>query len=305
MDAFEAAWSRYAPASGQGYVLAQGSCFDLVKALSDASIDLICVDPPYTQGPSSPVDPKVCSYQNVAWTDSEWRELLDEGTRVLRKGGKQLIFCSNTLRRELEELVDSEKTLKTDCPYVWERAGNMLTWADRVSYAYREPALEFVLVIQQRHEVAASSLAQSAQGASRFLGQFGRPEDASVKHPDLYRELLSRYEPGVVLDYCMNTGACGRAALKLGHRFLGVELVSDIYSQALANFGSKSAPLRQVEASAPKRKAGVLCSICTLNPVDTRPCMGHGSKCTRCGTYLMRHGEEWHAGVKRGRPRLT
>ena len=229
MDAVEAAWSRYAAVRGQGYVLAQGSCFDLVKALSDASIDLICVDPPYTQGPSSPVDPKVCSYQNVAWSEVEWRTILQEGMRVLRKGGKQLIFCSNTLRRELEELVDSEKTLKTDCPYVWERAGNMLTWADRVSYAYREPALEFVLVIQQRHEVAASSLAQSAQGASRFLGQFGRPEDASVKHPGLYRELLSRYEPGVVLDYCMSTGVCGTIALQLGHRFLGVELVPDIY----------------------------------------------------------------------------
>ena len=238
-------------------------------------------------------------YQNVAWTASEWRQLLDEGTRVLRKGGRQLIFCSNTLRRELEALVDSEKSLKMDCPYVWERAGNMLTWADRAQFHYREPALEFVLVIQQRHEVAAGTLAQSAQGASRILGQFGRPEGASVKHPDLYRELLSRYEPGVVLDYCMNTGACGRAALKLGHRFLGVELVSDIYSQALANFGSKG------EITKPKRKAGVLCSICTLNPVDTRPCMGNGSKCTRCGTYLMRHGEEWHAGVKRGRPKST
>ena len=61
MHAFEAAWSRYAPASGQGYVLAQGSCFDLVKDLPDASVDLICVDPPYTQGSAAPVDPKVCS----------------------------------------------------------------------------------------------------------------------------------------------------------------------------------------------------------------------------------------------------
>jgi alkylated DNA repair dioxygenase AlkB len=224
-------------ARGHNFTLANGSCFDLVKMLPDASVDLICIDPPYTQGSSPPVDPKVCSYQNVAWSEAQWRAILREGTRVLRKGGKQLIFCSNTLRRELEALVDSDlqKTCKMDCPYVWERTGNLLTTADRVSYAYREPALEFVLVVQQRHEVAASSLASSAQGASRILGRFGRPEGASVKHPDLYRELLGRYQPGVVLDYCMNTGVCGLVALELGHRFLGVELVPAIYSEALAN----------------------------------------------------------------------
>ena len=237
MDTFEGSWSRYAPVRGQGYVLAQGSCFDLVKALPDASVDLVCVDPPYTQGSSAPFDPKVCSYENVAWSEAEWRAILQEGTRVLRKGGKQLIFCSDTLRRELETLVESERTLNMDCPYVWERAGNFRTCADRFSIHYREPALEFVLVIQQKHELAASSMAESARNASRILGQFGRPEDASVKHPDLYRELLGRYQPGVVLDYCMNTGACGRAALQLGHTFLGVELRPDIYSEALARFG--------------------------------------------------------------------
>ena len=236
MDAWSGGSVAGSVARGHNFVLANGSCFELVKALPDASVDLVCVDPPYTQGSAAPVDPKVCSYQNVAWSEAEWRAILLEGTRVLRTGGKQLIFCSNTLRRELEALVDSEPQLKMDCPYVWARAGNLLTTADRVSYAYREPALEFVLVIQQRHEVAASSLASAAQGAIRYLGQFGRPEATSVKHSDLYRELLGRYEPGVVLDYCMNTGVCGTVALELGHRFLGVELVPSVYSQALAGF---------------------------------------------------------------------
>ena len=76
MDTFEGSWSRYAPVRGQGYVLAQGSCFDLVKALPDASVDLVCVDPPYTQGSSAPVDPKVCSYENVAWSEAQWRAIL-------------------------------------------------------------------------------------------------------------------------------------------------------------------------------------------------------------------------------------
>ena len=310
MDTIENSWSRYAPVRGQGYVLAQGSCFDLVKALPDASVDLICVDPPYTQGSSAPFDPKVCSYENVAWSEAEWRAILQEGTRVLRKGGKQLIFCSNTLRRELEPLVDSVRTLKMDCPYVWERGGNFRTCADRVSIRYREPALEFVLVIQQKHELAASSMAESARNASRILGQFGRPEDGSVKHPDLYRELLGRYQPGVVLDYCMHKGACGVQALQLGHTFLGVELRPDIFNEALARFGESSGqaienpsvlPLRQ--ANVPKRKAEapMTCGICLDRRVDKRPCMG--GKCTRCGTYYRRHQEDWHPGVKMGRPK--
>lgn len=158
MDAWTGCSTTGSVARGHNFVLANGSCFELVKLLPDTSVDLICIDPPYTQGSAAPVDPKVRSYQNVAWSEAEWRAILREGTRILRKGGKQLIFCSNTLRRELESLVDSESQHKMDCPYVWERAGNLLTTADRVSYAYREPALEFVLVIQQRHEVAASSM---------------------------------------------------------------------------------------------------------------------------------------------------
>ena len=75
---------------------------DLLKELPDACVDLICSDPPYTQGTAAPADPKVCSYQNVAWAESEWHKLLHHGERVLRKGGKHLIFCSNTLRRQLE-----------------------------------------------------------------------------------------------------------------------------------------------------------------------------------------------------------
>ena len=307
MDAWSGGSATGSVARGHNFVLANGSCFQLVKALPDASVDLVCIDPPYSQGSAAPRDPKVCSYENVAWSEAEWRAILFEGTRVLRKGGKQLIFCSNTLRRELEALVDSEPLCKMDCPYVWERAGNLLTTADRVSYAYREPALEFVLVIQQRHEVAASSLAQTAQGASRILGQFGRPEGVSVKHPDLYRELLGRYEPGVVLDYCMNTGVCGTVALELGHRFLGVELVPAIYSQALASFAPAHEVYQTVYESsapapkpAPKRKAEALCTICTVNPVDTRPCLGGGSRCRRCGMYWRNHDgkEEWHEGVK-------
>ena len=316
MDAWSGGSAAGSVARGRNFVLAHGSCFELVKALPDASVDLICIDPPYTQGSAAPVDPKVCSYQNVAWSEAEWRAILREGTRVLRKGGKQLIFCSNKMRRELEALVDSEplrKLCKMDCPYVWERAGNLLTTADRVSYAYREPALEFVLVIQQHHQLAASSLALAAQGASRFLGTFGRPQGASVKHPELYRKLLGRYEPGVVLDYCMNTGVCGTVALEVGHQFLGVEVVPAIYSKALANFERETiyeAPVPPPsklsyppKASAPKsrkRKAEALCTVCTVNLVDTRPCLGGGSRCRRCGMYWRNHGgrEEWHKGVK-------
>jgi len=228
-------------------------------------------------------------YQNVAWTASEWRELLDEGTRVLRKGGRQLIFCSNTLRRELEALVDSEKSLKMDCPYVWERAGNMLTWADRAQFHYREPALEFVLVIQQRHEVAAGTLAQSAQGASRILGQFGRPEGASVKHPDLYRELLSRYEPGVVLDYCMSTGVCGTIALQLGHRFLGVELVPDIYFLRRLLILDRRARLRSKFTRTAKLHIFLNIWInWMLNPQDVRAIWQANARAARAGFVRAR-----------------
>ena len=166
-------------------------------------------------------------------------------------------------------------------------------------------------MVASHHAGHGERLAQTAQGASRILGQFGRPKGASVKHPDLYHELLGRYEPGVVLDYCMNTGVCGHVALELKHRFLGVELLPAIYSQALAGFEvpeplgvPSSAPVLR-----PKRKAEALCTICTVNTADTRPSLGGGVRCYRCGMYWKKHDgkEEWHLGVKprgrQGRPR--
>ena len=54
-----------------------------------------------------------------------------------------------------------------------------------------------------------------------------------------------------------------------------------------------------VARAAPKRKAETLCTICTVNPVDTRPSLGGGLRCTRCGVYWRKHdGKEWHEGVK-------
>ena len=68
MDAWSGGSATGSVARGHNFVIANGSCFQLVKALPDASVDLVCIDPPYTQGSAAPRDPKVCSYENVAWS---------------------------------------------------------------------------------------------------------------------------------------------------------------------------------------------------------------------------------------------
>ena len=62
------------------------------------------------------------------------------------------------------------------------------------------------------------------------------------------REILGRYERGVVLDYCMCTGICGQVALELGHKFIGVEITETLFNDAVRRFSKK--PLAEEEDEA-------------------------------------------------------
>lgn len=211
-----------------GCMIRHASCFNALPSLPSDSVDLILTDPPYdrTSDPAS-------VYQNKGFSDAEWRDLLSHGTRVLRTGGKQLIFCNNTLRLQLEGIVRSTPELTMDAPYTWQHRG-YTTVDDRCSSRYREPSdIEYILVIYERG-TARQSMYIKDQNRSRNLGSFPRPprRHFQVKHEALYREILGRYHPGIVLDYCMCTGACGEVALEMGHRFIGFEIVRSLFESA-------------------------------------------------------------------------
>jgi len=214
-----------------GYALAEGSCFEVLPLLPAHSVDMICVDPPYdpTFDPSK-------GYQNKKFSDAEWITLLQEGTRVLKAGGKQFIFCNNILRKQIETVVRTKfPSLNEDEPYVWKHLGYS-TVDDRAKASEREQSdLEYVLIIYPRGKQKTKYI-PSTESNTRDLGGFPRPRkrvgEKQVKHVDLYRKILRRYERGVVLDYCMCTGVCGQVALELGHKFIGVEIMHELFESS-------------------------------------------------------------------------
>ena len=49
--------------------------------------------------------------------------------------------------------------------------------------------------------------------------------------------MLSPYRKGlIILDYCMHKGLCGEVALDMGHGFIGVEIMQELFAKAKKEF---------------------------------------------------------------------
>jgi len=228
---------------GSDYLLIAGSCLDAIKALPDSSINLICVDVPYdtdNSPPSKTFSPTDKQYQNLLWPEAELRTLLLEGTRVLCKGGKQLIFCNFFTMEAITKVVTKIPSLVYDAPYTWTRPKSVASMNDRSMAKKREfYDVEYILVVYERGTVKQSDAFIGRGSDGRNLGKFPPSGVArQIKHADLYRELLGRYKKGMVLDYCMGTGICGKVALEMGFQFVGVEIHAERFEDAKISFES-------------------------------------------------------------------
>lgn len=135
-----------------GYALVREDCFRVWTMLPTSCVDLICVDPPYGNGYKRTGGDQ---YKDDAFDAASWRKLLDEGWRVLKPGGRQLIFCSANVYSTLVPILTNDASINFNTLH-WDRGMNSRDGHDRCA-TYTHERGEQILTIYKRAGVRATA----------------------------------------------------------------------------------------------------------------------------------------------------
>jgi site-specific DNA-methyltransferase (adenine-specific)/modification methylase len=234
--AFDPAFDPAAPLQ-----LWPGDARELLRLLPDASVDLVCTDPPYNlahystgnidPGWRKPFNNDVADWDAEAFDPAAW---LPEIRRVLRPTGNLFAFTSyNMLGRWHEAYDPAFDTFqivvwhKTNPPPKFRRAGFLNSCELIVAAWDRGHAWNFT----RQREMHNFIEAPICMGAERVKD----PRHPTQKPLAVLRRLIDWGSgPGdLVLDPFMGVGSTGAAALAAGRRFVGIE-IDPAYAAAAA-----------------------------------------------------------------------
>ena len=210
----------------------QGGARDLLRLLPDASVDLVCTDPPYNlanystgnidPGWRRPFNNDVADWDEEAFDPASW---LPEIRRVLKPTGNLFAFTSyNMLGRWHEAYDPAFDTFqivvwhKTNPPPKLRRAGFLNSCELIVAAWDRGHAWNF----SRQREMHNFIEGPICMGAERVKD----PRHPTQKPVAVLRRLIAwGSRPGdLVLDPFMGVGSTGAAALAAGRRFVGIEI---------------------------------------------------------------------------------
>ncbi len=257
-----------------------GDCVAEMRALPEASVDLVFADPPYflqlTEGLTRPDQSKVDGVDD-AWDkfadfadyDGFTRDWLAAARRILKPDGAIWVIGSyHNIFRVGASLQDLGFWIQNDV--IWRKANPMpnfrgtrftnahetLIWAGKSQKS--RPVFNYEALKQANDDVQMRSdwLFPLCTGAERL-----KDADDEKLHPTqkpealLYRILMATSRPGdIVLDPFFGTGTTGAVAKKLGRHFIGIERETKYASAALKRL-AKVRPFEQaaLETITPKR----------------------------------------------------
>lgn len=231
-------------------VIHRGDCIEVLRALPDASVDMVFADPPYNlqlggdllrpdNSKVDAVDDDWDKFGSFAEYDAFTRAWLTECRRVLKSDGSIWVIGSyHNVFRLGAAIQDLGFWVLNDI--VWRKSNPMpnfkgtrftnahetLIWAarsrDQKRYTFNYDALKaFNEDVQMRSDWTFPL----CTGEERIKDAEGRKAHPTQK-PEalLHRVLLSATRPGdVVLDPFFGTGTTGAAAKRLGRRYIGIE----------------------------------------------------------------------------------
>ena len=227
----------------------QQDCVAAMKALPDASIDMVFADPPYNLqlggdlfrpegGRVDAVDDAWDKFSSFAAYDAFTRAWLKEARRILKPNGTLWVIGSyHNIFRVGAALQDEGYWILNDI--VWRKANPMpnfrgtrftnahetLIWAShsedsRYTFNYRA-----MKALNDELQMRSDWLLPICSGGERVKGEGGAKAHPTQKPESLlYRVLLACTNPGdVVLDPFFGTGTTGAVARRLGRRWIGIE----------------------------------------------------------------------------------
>lgn len=236
------------------YTIYKADCFDILKELSDNSVDLILADLPY--GTTSLEWDKILPF-NKLW---------DCYDRLVKDTGNIVLFASGKFVYDLYESNKNNFRYKI----IWKK--NVPTGMSGAKYApmkYYEEILVFKKSNSKVSDITYNPQMKDRVGIHKdcynydhYCGKSSHVEYDKIKkkydpnkvqpsdiiefnvvpnrsgklHPtekpvDLLRYLIRTYsnEGDVVLDNCMGSGSTGIGCLRENRKFIGVELNNDFY----------------------------------------------------------------------------
>lgn len=227
----------------------EGDCIERMKALPDASVDVVFADPPYNlqlknelrRPDNSKVDAVDDSWDQIgsfsdydtftrAWMGEARRVLKDTGTMWVI-GSYHNIFRVGTILQDLDFWMLNDVIWHKSNPMPnfrgkrFTNAHETLIWAakhDKSGYTFNYEAMK---ALNDEVQMRSDWTLPICSGHERLKDGNGDKVHSTQKPESLlYRVVLSSTKPGdVVLDPFFGTGTSGAVAKKLNRHFIGIE----------------------------------------------------------------------------------
>ena len=217
--------------------LMQGDCLELMKNISDKSVDCVVTDPPYKMnhstggrtniGMENKWQGNIKAGNTVMGFDlsinfSDW---LPEVYRVLKDSSHCYVFCNDKNMQEI--LNESTK--------VGFRESNILVWIknNACPNRYYMKNCEFIIFLYKGKAKPINNMGDKAAIEAQNIN--GKDKFHPTQKPI---ELLERFianstnQNDIILDPFMGSGSTGIAAKNLNRNFIGIELDEDYFEIA-------------------------------------------------------------------------
>lgn len=211
--------------------LYNGSCYDIIPALKDASIDLIVTDPPYRLDPHKGTgvygNNVVCldELEKLESVSFEPKSFLDLLKPKLKKF-YGYFFCNKFLVKEYLEWADDSK-MKFDI-FTLLKSNPLPAWG-----GHHLNDTEYCIMIRESGAYFDRKLELDDYRKSFTQKCIKRihPAEKPVEFLEKFIK-VSCPKDGTVLDPFMGSGSTGVAACALGRRFIGIEKSRDYFCLA-------------------------------------------------------------------------
>lgn len=237
-------------------LLINGDCFSVLKKIPDNSIDLILTDPPYNIAQYSTGNLKFDWRADINNDVAEWdlvelnpADLITEFKRIIKPKGNIFIFCSYNIIGEYHKVFDPE--FDTFQFMVWHKTNpvpnfrktSFLNSCELIIGCWNKGHTWNFTSQSEMHNFIESGI---CMGSERIKSEDGKNLHPTQKPLAILEKIIkiASNENDVVLDCFNGVGSTGEAALKLGRKYVGIE-IDKTYMNAtykrLSKFYDKSA----------------------------------------------------------------
>lgn len=194
-------------------------CMNIMKTMTDKSIDLCLCDPPYgkqwARGKNGigVLKDKNEKFENVAWDNKiPSKEVFDE---IFRISKNQIIFGGNYFTEFLPP---------SNCWIVWDKLAD-LKLGKQIPFAHCELLWTSFKITVRKYTLRQQGFIKDSKDIR---------EHPTQKPSELLRAILTDFskQGELICDPFMGSGTTGVAAKELGRKFIGIEIEEKYYNIA-------------------------------------------------------------------------